>query len=102
MASIAVAFDDRHAFALRAMHDSPRGGIEGIAPVHHTPVVPYEDVADAPLVMPREMRLGGVRPQRLEQRFGFVERKSVHISVRAPADVQRIAARLRVPPHDRV
>jgi hypothetical protein len=50
------------AFALDAMHDAPRSRIERIAMMHDAPVVPDEDVAAPPGVMPRDLGARRMRP----------------------------------------
>jgi hypothetical protein len=55
------------------MEHAPRRGIERIAAMHDTAVVPHHHVAGAPLVVPGELRLRGVRPQLVEQRLRFPE-----------------------------
>ena len=81
------AFDDGRALALRAVHDAPRVGIERVAAMHRAAIVPDQDVADFPLVMPRGLRPRGVRPQRIEQSFGFRQRQAAHVSVGPPSEV---------------
>jgi len=76
--------DYRRALALRTVHDTPRFRIERIAPVHGAAVVPDQHVTQLPLVAPSELRLGSVRPDIVEQRFGFFQRQSIDVQVRPP------------------
>src|SRR5581483_11143134 len=46
----------RVALDLSAMHDAPAVRVEGIAPVHGAAVVPQNEVADAPDMLPGEFR----------------------------------------------
>src|ERR1700720_2118791 len=62
------------ALDLGAVHDTPRGGVEGIAAVHHAAVVPQNEVADTPIIVPGELVAGRVSPDLVEQRFGIGER----------------------------
>src|SRR5260370_37958934 len=50
------------AFNLGAMHDSARGRVKEVAPVHRAPVVPQDEVAYTPLVVPREFLTSCVGP----------------------------------------
>src|SRR5262249_58693292 len=54
---------------LAAMHDAARRRVERIAPVQHREIVPHQKVAHLPAVAQGELRLGGVRPQPVEQRL---------------------------------
>src|SRR5205085_6809638 len=53
----AVAFD------LGAVHDAPCRRVEGVAPVHHAAIVPQNQIAGPPLLIPGEFGLGSVLPQ---------------------------------------
>src|SRR5436305_8635685 len=64
----AVALD------LGAVHDPPGCRVEGVAPVHDAAIVPQDQVARAPLLVPGEFVLGRICPQRVEQRLAFGER----------------------------
>src|SRR3977135_1781693 len=55
--------DALFSFNLGAMHDAPRMGIEGSAPVQHREIVPHEQIANLPFVMHGESLLRGMRPQ---------------------------------------
>src|SRR5579872_5375889 len=50
------------AFDLGAMHDSARGRVKGITAVHRAPVVPQDEIAYTPFVVPRELLASRVRP----------------------------------------
>ena len=73
---------------LRAMHDASRPGIERVAAVHHAPVVPEDQIADAPLVTPRQRIGSGDLPDAVEQRVRFVERQPLEPRVAAASEVE--------------
>ena len=69
------------ALDLGAVQDPPRGRVKGITPVHGTPVVPEDEVAYTPFVVPREFLTSCIGPQLVEQRFGVSEGKAVNVGV---------------------
>ena len=71
------------------MHQAPRGGIEGIAPVQGAAVVPHHHVADAPFLAEDELRLRRVRPQRIEQRLALREFQPLDVAIAAPTEEQK-------------
>ena len=77
----------RRVARLRAMHDPAPAGIERVAVVHHTAVVPHHHVADLPLVMPREKILRGVLPQHIEQRFRLGHFHPEYVSIAPPSEI---------------
>ena len=87
---------------LRAVHDAAALRIERVAVVHDAAVVPHRHVADAPLMVPRQKILRGVRPQRVEQRFRLRNLQPVDISVAPPAQIQRIAFGFRMRAYQRM
>src|SRR3954471_25041486 len=89
MAWLAIGgFQHRRPNALRAMQYAPRVRIERVPAVENAAVIPDQDIADAPLMMPREFRLSRMGPQRIGQRLGFLERQSVDICIRSASKVQ--------------
>jgi len=54
---------------LGAMHDAPRVGAEGVAPVQHREVVPHQEIADLPFMAHGELGLRGMGSERIEQSF---------------------------------
>src|SRR5258708_10121802 len=76
------------ALDLRAMHDPPRVRIERIAPVHGAAIVPENQIADAPDVLPGEFRAIDEGPELVAQRLGLLERKSDQIGVAATAEIE--------------
>jgi solute carrier family 13 (sodium-dependent dicarboxylate transporter), member 2/3/5 len=87
---------------LGAVHDAPRAGIERVAAVHDTAVVPEHQVADAPLVAPGQRVRGRGLPDAIEQRVGLVERQPLEPRVAAPAEIEMAAPGLGVDAHERV
>src|SRR5580704_2701189 len=63
----------RFAFNLRAVPDAARTGIKRIAPVHGAAVVPQDEVANAPFVVPLEFFAVRLQPQFIEQGFRLRE-----------------------------
>src|SRR6185436_977818 len=80
------------AFNLRAMHQPPRLRVECVAPVHSATVVPDDQVADFPFLVPREALLRSMRPKFIEQVLAFGQRQADDVSVAPAAEVQRVAA----------
>src|SRR5262245_6474700 len=75
------------------MHDAPRLGIERVPPVQYGEIVPYQEIADLPFMAHGEARLGGMRPERVEQRLALGDFQAQHISVRPAAEEQCLAPR---------
>src|ERR1700730_11301130 len=73
----------RFALDLGAMHDAPRTGVERVAPVHGAAIVPQHQIADAPHVLPGELRPRHVAPQLIEQGFGGRELQPGDVGVAA-------------------
>src|SRR5579872_5595119 len=69
------------ALNLCAVHYPARAGVKRIAAVHGAAVVPQDQVADAPFVMPFELFAIRVGPQFIEQGFRFRKRQSLDVSV---------------------
>src|SRR5215469_9598999 len=78
----------RVALDLGAVHDSSAVRIKCVASVHGTAVVPQHEVADAPDVLPGELRARDELPQLVEQHFGFRERKPDDIGVAPAAEIE--------------
>src|SRR5215831_937251 len=71
----AVAFD------LRAMHQPPVAGVELIATMQNTAIVPQHEVADPPLLIPGQLETRSMRPQRVEEPLAFFELQTVDVGV---------------------
>src|SRR5690348_8080914 len=61
------------ALDLGAVHDSPAVRVKGIAPVHGASIVPQNEIADPPDVLPGEFPPIDDAPQLVEQRLGVLE-----------------------------
>ena len=61
------------ALDLGAVHDPARIRVERVASVHGAAIVPQDEIADAPDVLPGEFRPIDEAPQLVEQRLGLLE-----------------------------
>ena len=84
------------------MQDPPVVGIKGIAVMQGAPVVPNQQIADAPLLVPGELGAGSVRPQLFQQYFGLFQREPVHIRIGPASKVKTIVPGFRMCPNDRM
>ena len=57
----------RFTLDLRAVHNPARARVKGIATVHGAPVVPKDEIAYTPFVVPGEFLTSRVGPQLVEQ-----------------------------------
>src|SRR6185436_17552874 len=87
---------------LGAVHDAPGARVERVAAVHDAAIVPEHQVADPPLVAPRQGVGGGRLPDAIEQRVGLLQRQSLEPRVAAPAEIEVAASRFRVDGDERV
>src|SRR5215216_3977617 len=76
---------------LRAVHQAAQALVEGIAAVHDAAIVPQHQVACAPLLVPREVLLGGVCPHRIEQGLALLDRQAMDVGTGTAAEEQRPA-----------
>lgn len=65
-------------------------------------VIPHDYLADGPVVMKAETRIGGVSPKLVQEFFALIQRKTNHIGIRAPTEKQRFVFGGRNPPQNRV
>src|SRR4029077_5541956 len=86
-----LACQHRLADDLRAVHQPAQALVEGVAAVHYAAIVPHHEIADAPLLVPGEALLGGVRPYRVEQLLALVDREAVDVGAGPAAQEQRLA-----------
>ena len=56
--------------------------------MHGAAVVPQHEIADAPVVLPCELRMLDEAPEFVEQRFGFGEFESHQIGVAPAAEIE--------------
>jgi hypothetical protein len=103
-APIRTAFSSRVGFALDlgTVHDTPRGGVEGIATVHRTAVVPQNEIANPPFIVPSQLIAGRVSPNLVEQHFGLGEREPVDVGVAAATEIEALASRFGMCADERV
>ena len=74
---------------------------ERALPVHEAMVVLEHQIANqSPLMPSPSTEALGVRSQRIEKRFGLLQRQPIDVRVLPPVDVERLPARLRVRAHD--
>jgi len=78
------------------VHQAPRVGVELFPAVHGAAIVPYDQVADLPLVHPGERGIERMRPKRVEEFFAIGDRQPRDVGVRAAAEVQRLAPGFRM------
>src|SRR5690349_6469091 len=82
------------AFELGAVHQAAGRGIERVAAVNRAAIVPPDEVARLPILPPSEFPLGRVLPEEIEEPLAHTDRQAEDIGVDAPAEEQRLAARL--------
>src|SRR5947209_15356159 len=87
---------------LSAVHDAPAVAVERIAPMHGTAIVPKNEVADAPGVLPGKAGIVHETPQLVEQRFRLRKRKAYEIGIAAAAEVKHAPAGYRARANERV
>jgi hypothetical protein len=75
------------ALALDPMHHASRARIERLAMMHYAAVVPDKKISHAPLVMPRQLRLRRMRPQRFEDFLRFFDQQPVDIGIRPASEI---------------
>src|SRR5579871_6405383 len=76
---------------LRAVHQAAEAFVEGVAAVHDAAVVPHHQVADAPLLVPGEALLRGVRPHGVEQFLALLDAQAMDVGAGPAAEEQRLA-----------
>ena len=65
------------------MHDAARIRVERIAPVHGAAIIPHDEIADAPDVLPGELGAIDEAPELTEKRLGFRKLEPDQIGVAA-------------------
>src|SRR5947209_19610927 len=84
----AICSDGRGALELGTVHQPARRGVEGVAAVHRAAVIPPDQVADPPFLLPGEAFLAGVLPQEIQERLALLDREAEDIGVDAAAEVE--------------
>src|SRR5712671_7455091 len=87
---------------LRPVHQPPGIWVEFVAAVHDAAIVPQDEVADSPLLVPGQPGTGGMRPQRGEQLLALFECETLDIGVTPTPEKNRFAAGNRMGSDDRV
>src|SRR5260370_40364783 len=89
-ADVACASSDRRraALDLRSVHDAACRGVERVAPMHGTAVIPQHQIADPPDVLPGELRVRHEIPQLVEQSLGLGKFEPHEIGVASAAEVE--------------
>src|ERR1700732_2473409 len=90
------------AFDLSAVHQPAALRIELVAAMQRAAIVPHDEVADLPALMPGQLRARRMAPQFVEQPFALFERHPLDIGVAAAAEKERLAAGHRMSANDRV
>src|SRR3982074_223507 len=90
------------ALDLGGVEDPPALRVERVAAVHRAAIVPDDDVPCRPAVLVAKPRLRGMPPQFVQPRLGFLQRAAVDVCGVAPAEEQRVVARVGVGGYDRV
>src|SRR5690348_18455234 len=75
------------------MHQPPRIRIERIPTVHRGTVVPQDEVAHLPLLVPGELRLAGMGPQAVQQVLALVERQPDDVAIAAAPKEEGVPVR---------
>src|SRR5438874_12017350 len=84
------------------MHQPAAGGIECVAPMHRTAVVPPYQIAYPPFLAPGEFFLDRMRPEEIEQRVALLDRDANVIGVDPATDEEGLLASLGVGAHHRL
>src|SRR3954447_3987984 len=101
---VAAAFSRRTcgALDLGPMHDSAAVVVERIAAMHGAAIVPDDEIADLPDVLPGKIRTVDITPELVEQRFGVSKLKPDQIGVATAAEIEHLAPRIRMSADQRV
>src|SRR5712691_4733656 len=90
------------ALDLGAVHDPPAVRVKGVAPVHGAAIVPQNEIANAPRVLPGEFRPIDKAPQLVKQRLGVRKVEPNQVGVAAAAEIEHAPAGVGVRAHQRV
>src|SRR5205809_6100552 len=75
---------------LGSVHDSPRLIVERIASMHRGAVVPDDEIANLPDVLPGELRARDIAPEFIKQRYRLGELQADQIGVAPAAEIQQL------------
>src|SRR6476619_3465950 len=73
------------------MHQAAQALVEGVAAVADAADVPYHEIAGAPLLVPGEALLRGVRPHGIEQLLAVLDGEAMDVGAGPAAEEQRLA-----------
>src|SRR5258707_15436770 len=76
---------------LCAVHQAAQALVESVAAVHDAAVVPHHEIAGAPLLVPGEVFLRGVRPYRVQKLLALLDGEAVDVGAGPAAEEQRLA-----------
>src|SRR5215471_18526597 len=80
------------AFDLGTVHQTARIAIEWIATVHGAAVVPQNEIADLPDIVPGQLVASRAGPDLIEQGLRFRKRQTIDVGISAAAEVEAPAA----------
>src|SRR6516162_8436860 len=97
-----VSGDPLVALDLAPMHDAPRFRVERVPPMQHGEIIPHQKITNLPFMAHHKARLRGMGPERIEQGLALDYLKAEHISIRPPAEKQRLASGFRIGANQRM
>src|SRR3954466_12570037 len=101
---VAAAFSRRTcgALDLGPMHDPAAVVVERIAAMHGAAIVPDDEIADLPDVLPGKIRAVDIAPELVEQGLRFTEIEADQIGVATAAEIEHLAPCIRMGTDQRV
>src|SRR5712671_7413304 len=90
------------ALELRSVHQPASCGVQGVAAMHGAAIVPPYQIADAPILTPREFLLRRMRPEKVQEAFALRDRKADDIGIDPASKEQRLATGFRMGADDRL
>ncbi len=90
------------ALDLCSVHDAACRGVERVAPMHGTAVIPQHQVADPPDVLPGEFRACDEIPQFVEQCLRVCKFEPHEIRIAPAAEIEHAPPGVRVGANQRV
>src|SRR5262245_55046061 len=90
------------ALDLGAVHDAARIRVERIAPVHGAAIIPHDEIADAPDVLPCKFRSINETPKFIEKRLRITKLESDQIGIAATAEIEHASGGVWVRAYERM
>jgi hypothetical protein len=84
------------ALDLGAVHNAARIRVERIASVHGAAIIPHDEIADAPNVLPCKFRSINETPKFIEKRLRITKLESDQIGIAATAEIEHASGGVRV------